>query len=127
VRHAFFGLFGVLALTACGDGKPPRPSDAELGAEIWKGYEAGAVRPYDECLKREAARTKPVTDLGLERIETVRSACAAEERALIAAVEVAWSNESKEELAGRIRGVQIMALEIIKNTPYVPPIATMPD
>jgi hypothetical protein len=67
------------------------------------------------------------TDLGLERLAAVRAACATEERALIAAVERTWNDETREELDGRIHGIQIMALEIIKATPYVPPIAAMPD
>jgi hypothetical protein len=111
VRKAVLGLFRLLALASCSDGTPPRPSDAELGAEIWKGHRIGAVRPYDECLKREAETTSPLTDLGLKRLAAVRAACATEERALIAAFERTWSDETREELDGRIHGIQIMALE----------------
>ena len=126
LRFVITGLLSVVALGGCGDAEPPRPSDAQLGAQMWDGFEVGAaVRPYDDCLHQLAENTRPQSDLGLERIETVLAGCVAQERTLIAAVERTWSKETQEELDGRIRGIRIVALQVIKDTPYVPPVAVV--
>jgi hypothetical protein len=117
----------AVVLTLAGCGGEPRPSDAELGAQIWQHPETAAeVRVHTDCLTRTASATRPTSDLGLERIEAVLAGCAAEESALIREVERVWGNESRTELDGRTRGIAIEALRIIKETPYVPARSVVP-
>ena len=126
MRPKLLGFVAVLTLAGCGG--EPRPSDAELGSQIWQHAETEAeVRQYGDCLKRQASETKPTSDLALERIEAVLAGCASEEKGLVTEVERVWSSESREELDGRVRGIRLEALRIIKETPYVPGSAVVPS
>ena len=120
------GLLLTLGLVACGEAQPPS-SEAELGVQVWKSSETGAeVRAYEDCLHREAEATRPESDLGLERIDAVLASCKAEEDALSSAVETVWRADDPEQLNGRMRGVRIEALRVIRDSPYIPPIAIAP-
>ena len=126
MRSKLAGFVAVLMLAGCND--EPRPSDAELGSQIWQHAETAAeVRLYGDCLKRQAGETRPTSDLALERIEAVLAGCASEEKGLVTEVERVWSGESREELDGRVRGIRLEALRIIKETPYVPGSAVVPS
>lgn len=117
--------FAIVSVAACSSEAPK--SDHALALEAIKHADTKAVvAAFFDCLTDTAPKTPNGKEaLDLDRINAVIKACGSEEDAMKAQLDVTWGKKSsKSEMKRRFDGLTEEAWKIVREHPYVPPLAT---